>query len=124
MGAWPALFVAHGSPMLALEGGALADLGPSLTAPRAILVCSAHWEVPGAFRLSSTERPGGLHDFGGFPEKFYALDYPARPLDHGAWAKAFQGWVDDRLAVGDTPREYTQLTVQSLLAVHTVDRSF
>ena len=111
----PSLFVAHGSPMLALEGGAwgqaLATFGQTLPAVRAILVCSAHWETPGAFRLSSAERPGVMHDFGGFPEPLYTLDYPApgspslaeeaasllqkagleatldpqRPLDHGAW---------------------------------------
>ena len=74
-------------------------------------MCSAHWEAPGPFRLSSAENPGVMHDFGGFPEILYTLDYPApgspdlaaeaaallqvaglpaeldskRPLDHGAW---------------------------------------
>ncbi|WLT33260.1 dioxygenase [Geothrix sp. PMB-07] len=111
----PTLFLAHGSPMLALEGGAWGEavsaLGRRLPALRAILVCSAHWEAAGAFRLSSAELPGVMHDFGGFPEALYGLDYPApgspalaaeaaallqaagleavldgeRPLDHGAW---------------------------------------
>ncbi|HEY3272074.1 MAG TPA: class III extradiol ring-cleavage dioxygenase [Geothrix sp.] len=111
----PTLFLAHGSPMLALEGGAWGEavsaLGHQLPPLRAILVCSAHWEAPGPFRLSSAEVPGVMHDFGGFPEALYSLDYPApgspglaaeaagllkaagleagledqRPLDHGAW---------------------------------------
>ena len=111
----PVLFLAHGSPMLALDGGAWGEavsaFGQRLPPLRAILVCSAHWEAPGPFRLSSAEAPGVMHDFGGFPEALYALDYPApgaptvaaeavallleagmeatldpeRPLDHGAW---------------------------------------
>ncbi len=114
-GVLPSVFVAHGSPLLALEGGdwgrAISDLGRQLPPLRAILVCSAHWEAPGPFRLSSAQQPGVMHDFGGFPEALYHLDYPApgsptlaaeaagllmeagleavlddkRPLDHGAW---------------------------------------
>lgn len=101
--------------MLALEGGAWGEaveaLGQSLTRLAGILVCSAHWETPGGFRVTSAARPGVLHDFGGFPEPLHGLDYPApgdpelagevvrllgavgqvaqcdaqRPLDHGAW---------------------------------------
>jgi 4,5-DOPA dioxygenase extradiol len=101
--------------MLALEGGAwgaaVAACGGRLPTLRAILVCSAHWEAAGPFRLSSAQRPGVMHDFGGFAEALYTLDYPApgspelaeeaaqllrgagleavldpqRPLDHGAW---------------------------------------
>jgi 4,5-DOPA dioxygenase extradiol len=101
--------------MLALDGGAwgeaVATFGQGLLSLRAILVCSAHWEAPGPFRLSSAEVPNVMHDFGGFPAALYAMDYPApgspgvaaeaaellvkagmeavldhqRPLDHGAW---------------------------------------
>ncbi|MCX6546796.1 MAG: class III extradiol ring-cleavage dioxygenase [Acidobacteria bacterium] len=110
----PALFLAHGSPMLALEGGSwgqtLGAQGRALKGLRGVLVCSAHWETPGPFHLTSAPRPGILHDFSGFPDALCDLDYPAlgspllareaadllltagldavlepRPLDHGTW---------------------------------------
>ncbi len=125
----PSLFLAHGSPMLALEGGAWAELlgslGRGLPEVRAILVCSAHWEAEGPFRLSSAEVPGVIHDFGGFPAELYSLDYPApgapalaaeaaallrgagleavldpeRPLDHGAWVPLRALYPDAKVPV-------------------------
>ncbi|WP_043309878.1 class III extradiol ring-cleavage dioxygenase [Pseudomonas sp. ML96] len=110
----PALFISHGSPMLALEPGAsgpaLARLAAELPRPRAILVVSAHWESP-ELRIGSSPQPATWHDFGGFPAPLYAVQYPTpgapelaievqrllgeaglsssldpqRPLDHGAW---------------------------------------
>lgn len=114
MTAMPALFVSHGAPTLALRNGAarrfLAEYGSSLGRPAAIVVASAHWERPDA-RITGASRPATLHDFVGFPDELYRLNYPApgapalaerlrsqlgeaaidaeldpdRGLDHGAW---------------------------------------
>jgi 4,5-DOPA dioxygenase extradiol len=76
----PVLFVGHGSPMNAIEDNewsrgfsALASLVPT---PRAVLAVSAHWFVPGTF-TTGNEQPGTIHDFGGFPERLYQMEYPA-----------------------------------------------
>lgn len=53
----PSLFLAHGSPMLAIEDSPcadfLADLGRTLR-PKAVVIFSAHWESPET-TVSSTE---------------------------------------------------------------------
>jgi 4,5-DOPA dioxygenase extradiol len=75
----PALFLAHGSPMLAVEDDAYAQylkrLGEGLT-PEAIVVFSAHWTARGQW-VNGAERPPLLYDFSGFPDALYGLDYPA-----------------------------------------------
>ena len=111
----PVLFVSHGAPTLALDpgawGAALRNWAAGLQGVRAILVFSAHWESAGPVQVMAHPNPDTLHDFGGFPDALYQMQYPApgdpvlagrvvamfraagldaeldprRPLDHGAW---------------------------------------
>ena len=104
--------------MFALEPG---QTGPALqrwgrvlrtqfSALRGVVVLSPHWMSRG-LQVMSTPQPDTWHDFGGFPQALYTLQYPAcgspalaqqaadllaaaglsvhlnatRPLDHGAW---------------------------------------
>jgi 4,5-DOPA dioxygenase extradiol len=106
----PVLFVGHGSPMNAIDDNrwsrgfrSLADLLPQT---RAILSVSAHWYVAGTF-LTGEAQPKTIHDFGGFPQELYEVQYPAPGsvelaqrasklldagvrtdwgLDHGTWS--------------------------------------
>ncbi|ATP43877.1 dioxygenase [Pseudomonas putida] len=110
----PSLFISHGSPMLALQPGAsgpaLAGLANALPQPQAIVVVSAHWESR-ELLVTGSPQPETWHDFHGFPQALYAVQYPApgapelaeqvcallgaaglpartdahRPFDHGAW---------------------------------------
>ena len=79
-GRFPVLFVGHGSPMNAIEDNqwsrGFKSLSELLPQPRAILSISAHWFVPGTF-LTGNEHPETIHDFGGFPQALYDMQYPA-----------------------------------------------
>ena len=78
----PALFVSHGSPMLALEPGRtgpfLQRLGAAIDRrfgrPRAILAVSPHTAARRPVVLDSATHHA-VHDFGGFPPALYELRY-------------------------------------------------
>ena len=78
----PAVFVGHGSPMLALEDDevtrGLAALGQKIISdfgkPRAILMVSAHWYTRGNL-VQKTEAPKQVFDMYGFPQRLYEVKY-------------------------------------------------
>ncbi|WP_100447779.1 dioxygenase family protein [Glycomyces xiaoerkulensis] len=112
-GPLPALYLSHGAPPLFDETEWMERLfawAHRLPRPKGILIVSAHWES--APLMLSSPAPGTplVYDFGGFPARYYSMQYatpdataladrvaaampdtepvhrhPARGLDHGAW---------------------------------------
>jgi len=78
----PSLFLAHGSPMLAIEQTPYADflgeLAGRIGKPKAIVIFTAHWEEEDTTISSSDEVYETIYDFGGFPDELYQVKYPAR----------------------------------------------
>ncbi len=121
------IFVSHGAPTLALDAGEVGQVWRRVAAmrkPAAIVIASAHWETSRPL-LTGAARLATIHDFGGFPDALYRIEYPAagapemarralellrhagfdaaldmeRGLDHGAWVPLREMYVDGEVPV-------------------------
>lgn len=111
---FPVIFFGHGSPMNAIELNEFSKtwqkIGTELPKPNAILCISAHWLTTKGTFITAMDSPKTIHDFGGFPQALFDVQYPAPGskelvkhtieaigsthvhedmewgLDHGAWS--------------------------------------
>src|SRR5581483_4266816 len=131
----PVLFVGHGSPMNGIEDNEFSQrwktMAKEIPVPAAVLVVSAHWFTQGT-RITAMEQPPTIHDFGGFPQALYNVQYkaPGNPelaketagllqpipvelnhdwgLDHGAWTIIRHMYPDANIPVLQLSIDYTK----------------
>lgn len=131
----PVLFIGHGSPMNGIEDNEFStrwkNMAKEIPTPAAVLVVSAHWFSKGT-RITAMDFPETIHDFGGFPQKLFDVQYPApgNPvlaketaallhsahveldhdwgLDHGAWTVVRRMYPEANIPVLQLSIDYTK----------------
>jgi len=133
----PALFIGHGNPMNAIEETVYAtawrEAAAAIPLPESILCISAHWETEWTF-VTAMPRPRTIHDFYGFPDALYQVEYPVPGsprlaervrslvvstavrlddgyswgLDHGAWSVLRRMYPDADIPVVQLSLDRTQ----------------
>ena len=131
----PVLFIGHGSPMNGIEDNEFtrnwAKMGIEIPIPTAVLVISAHWLTKGT-QITAMENPRTIHDFGGFPEELFQVQYPAKGspelaleaakmissstvgldhdwgLDHGTWTVVRQMYPNAAIPVLQLSIDYNK----------------
>ena len=131
----PAFFIGHGSPMNGIEDNIFSkrwkELAKEIPDPQAVLVISAHWYTRGT-KITAMDFPKTIHDFGGFPQELFDVQYPApgNPilaketaqiiksahveqdhewgLDHGTWTIVRHMYPDAKIPVLQLSIDYTQ----------------
>ncbi len=131
----PVLFVGHGSPMNGIEHNAFSNywkqLAKEIPTPKAVLVVSAHWLTRGT-KITAMDFPKTIHDFGGFPQELFDVQYPApgKPelaketasiitsaqveldhdwgLDHGTWTVVRHMYPEAHIPVLQLSIDYTK----------------
>ena len=131
----PVLFIGHGSPMNGIEDNEFSQrwkaMAKEIPVPKAVLVISAHWLSEGT-RITAMDFPKTIHDFGGFPQELFDVQYPAPGdvqlaretksiitstqveldhdwgLDHGAWTIIRHMYPDASIPVLQLSIDYTK----------------
>lgn len=131
----PVAFIGHGSPMNGIEENEFSNywkkLATKFEKPKAIICVSAHWLTKGT-AVTANPFPETIHDFGGFPDALFQVQYPAKGdqelaketahlihstsvhqdldwgLDHGTWTVLRHMYPKADIPVIQLSIDYTQ----------------